>query len=431
MVRLCGRKDKTARDIPRVNALLLGTGGAGKSTIMSSMRLLYGQVRNAEENMRCGVMVRANVVGVMRKLMVHLRKMDLMETLDAEAYENKHAFEDADVDDPIGLNSREAFDLLEDIFTDKENRSLGVARGNSVCSSYQSVTNYVPENHPINPNYSCAALEHYINHDSYLFEHHLESIRMVWQSETMQKVWADRHNVQGLHSSQAEFFFHLSRIASPDYVPLETDILNTYLPTKLVSREKFDMDGTPTLLTDVGGRTSERKRWRSLFDNMDVVIVVAALSDFDQYNTISKPTDDENAGTTVTAIKVNKLVEALDVFQESCSHPDLDDYEIFLFLNKDDCFKKKIRHVNIRDIPEFSDFDGPNSSYEAGINYFLRKFKSRYPRRSADKDESIDDRIMITNATDIDKMDEILEKVRVKFHRLSLKKLTPKRRKSM
>lgn len=61
----------------------------------------------------------------------------------------------------------------------------------------------------------------------------------------------------------------------------------------------------------------------------------------------------------------------------------------------------------------------------------MRKFKSRYPRRSADKDESIDDRIMITNATDIDKMDEILEKVRVKFHRLSLKKLTPKRRKSM
>lgn len=398
---------------------------------MSAVRLLYGPVQNDEDNMRCGVMVRANIVAVVRKLMVHLRKMELMDTLDAEAYENKHTFEDADVDDPIGLNPREAFDLLEEVFTDKEDRRGGVARGNSLSNSYQNLSNYVPENHPINPNYSSAGLEHYINHDSYLFEHHLESIRMMWQSETMQKVWADRSNVEGIFQSQADFFFHLSRIASPDYVPLESDLLYMYLPTKLVNKERFDMDGTPVLMTDVGGRKSERKRWPGLYENMDVVLVVAALSDYDQYSVVSETIEDVDGEVIVNTKKVNKLAEALELFEKACSHPELEDYEIFLFLNKADNFKQKIRQSNIKDSPEFKDFDGPSHNYEAGINYFLQKFKSRYPTRNADKDESIDDRIMITNATNIDKMDEILEKVRVKFHRLSLKKLTPKRRKSM
>lgn len=288
----------------------------------------------------------------------------------------------------------------------------------------------MPENHPINPNYSCAALEHYINHDSYLFEHHLESIRMMWQSETMQKVWADRSNVEGIFDSQADFFFHLTRIASPDYVPLESDLLYMFLPTKLVGRELFDMDGTPVHMTDVGGRRSERKRWSNLYEGMDVVLIVAALSDYDQYSVVEDMEEGDDGEVTTVTKKVNKLAESLDIFEECCSQSALNDKEIFLFLNKDDFFKRRIRQTNIKDVPEFKDFDGPSHNYEAGINYFLQKFKSRYPTRSADKDESIDDRIMITNATDIDKMDEILEKVRVKFHRLSLKKLSPKRRMS-
>lgn len=428
-IMLCGKKRAT-KELPVVNVLLLGTGGSGKSTVMKLFWLLYGQLRDAEDNVRCGVMVRANIIGVVRKLMVHLRELDLLDMLSAEAHENKHIYEDADDEDPIGLNCREAYDMLEEVFTDKENRKAGIARGRSASVSDEDTMHYVPANHPINPAYNCKELEHYINHDSYLFEQHVESVRMMWQSETMQKVWSDRCNVDGLFDAQADFFPQLSRIASPGYVPLESDILTTYLPTNLVNSEHYDMDGTPVFITDAGGRFSQRKQWTSLFGNMDVILLVMAINEYDQYQIVEEIKEDHNGKQITTTRKVNKLVEAIQVFEYVAHSPDLKEKEIILFLNKQDLFGRKIREKDIQEVPEFKDYKGPPRNYEAGMDYFMKKIKSVYPNRYADRDESFEKRVIVTNAMDVDAMDDVFEKLRVKLNRTAVKKLMPVRRKS-
>jgi hypothetical protein len=50
---------------------------------------------------------------------------------------------------------------------------------------------------------------------------------------------------------------------------------------------------------------------------------------------------------------------------------------MILFLNKRDLFEKKIKHTFIKNIPHFSDYDGPDGDYEAGVDYFVKKFVSR------------------------------------------------------
>lgn len=50
---------------------------------------------------------------------------------------------------------------------------------------------------------------------------------------------------------------------------------------------------------------------------------------------------------------------------------------MILFLNKRDLFSEKIKVKNIRDTPAFSDYTGKDGDYDAGVQYFVDKFKSK------------------------------------------------------
>ena len=46
--------------------------------------------------------------------------------------------------------------------------------------------------------------------------------------------------------------------------------------------ERYRIDGIDFEMYDVGGQRSERRKWIDCFDNVDAVIFVAALSEYDQ-----------------------------------------------------------------------------------------------------------------------------------------------------
>lgn len=50
---------------------------------------------------------------------------------------------------------------------------------------------------------------------------------------------------------------------------------------------------------------------------------------------------------------------------------------IILFLNKRDLFAEKIKAKPIASFPAFSDYKGPEASYDAGVDYFVGKFMAR------------------------------------------------------
>ena len=60
-------------------------------------------------------------------------------------------------------------------------------------------------------------------------------------------------------------------------------------------------------------------------------------------------------------------MEALDLFEDICNNTFFVKSSLILFLNKRDLFEEKIKTKNIRDYPSFSDFNGQDADYDAGM----------------------------------------------------------------
>ena len=73
----------------------------------------------------------------------------------------------------------------------------------------------------------------------------------------------------------------LSRLFEKNYVPGDQDILRARLRTTGISETIFDTGNLTFKMFDVGGQRSERKKWIHVFDNVQVVLFLVAISGFD------------------------------------------------------------------------------------------------------------------------------------------------------
>ena len=64
-------------------------------------------------------------------------------------------------------------------------------------------------------------------------------------------------------------------------------------------------------------------------------------------------------------------MEALDLFEDICNNTFFVKSSLILFLNKRDLFEEKIKTKNIRDYPSFSDFNGQDADYDAGMLVYV------------------------------------------------------------
>ena len=110
---------------------------------------------------------------------------------------------------------------------------------------------------------------------------------------------------------------------------------------------------------DVGGQRSERKKWIHCFENVTAIIFLAAISEYD-----STLIEDEN---------VNRMMEALTLFDTICNSRWFQKTSIILFLNKTDIFKEKVERVPIEDY--FPDYRG-GPDFELGCQYFRERFEA-------------------------------------------------------
>lgn len=66
-----------------------------------------------------------------------------------------------------------------------------------------------------------------------------------------------------------------------EYLPTDQDILRTRLRTTGISETIFDLGNLTYRMFDVGGQRSERKKWIHVFDNVQVVLFLVAISGYD------------------------------------------------------------------------------------------------------------------------------------------------------
>ena len=73
---------------------------------------------------------------------------------------------------------------------------------------------------------------------------------------------------------------------------------------------------------------------------------------------------------------VNRMVEALDLFEEVSNSKWFQKTNMILFLNKRDLFMEKIKKTSISSCPSFEAYDGPNE-YVPSADYVKQCFFKR------------------------------------------------------
>ncbi|KAJ9607665.1 guanine nucleotide-binding protein subunit alpha [Cladophialophora chaetospira] len=191
------------------------------------------------------------------------------------------------------------------------------------------------------------------------------AISTLWDDAGVRACFSRCSEFQICDSAQY-YFDEIERIASEKFIPTDQDILRSRQKTTGVAEFSFTNKATVYRIIDVGGQRSERKKWMHYFEDVDLVLFLVAMSEYDQ--------------ALYEDGSVNRLQEALDLFSSICQSQWFKRTAVQLVFNKTDIFRQKLKHSPLQ--AHFPDFHG-GSDYAAAREYISNKFISmaqmRYP----------------------------------------------------
>lgn len=185
-----------------------------------------------------------------------------------------------------------------------------------------------------------------------------DAIKGLWEDHGVQDCFMRSREYQ-LNDSARYYFESIERISDPNYLPTDQDILRSRVKTTGIVETTFLIDQLTYRMFDVGGQRSERKKWIHCFENVTAIVFLVAISEYDQMLV-----EDET---------VNRMEEALTLFDSICNSRWFVKTSIILFLNKIDLFKEKLPISPIQKY--FPEYMG-GTDYDAACEYFLDRFVS-------------------------------------------------------
>jgi len=135
------------------------------------------------------------------------------------------------------------------------------------------------------------------------------------------------------------FFANVMKFIDDAYSPTLTDALKIRRKTSGVLQYNFTISNSEQFvnkelqlrLIDVGGQQGERRKWLQFFRDVDFIIFLVAINEYDMVV--------EEDRTK------NRLMDTLGLWFQLTGHPNLVNKPWILFLNKSDLFQKKIAAV--------------------------------------------------------------------------------------
>ncbi|KAK3068664.1 hypothetical protein LTR53_013588 [Teratosphaeriaceae sp. CCFEE 6253] len=220
----------------------------------------------------------------------------------------------------------------------------------------------------------------------------IKSLAGPWRESAIKK-----GNEYALHDNLPYYFSDIERLFAKDYLPTDQDILRARLRTTGITETIFDTGSLRYRMFDVGAQRSERKKWIHIFDNVQVVLFLVAISGYDHVLV-----EDRNG---VSDGEKNQMHEALMLFESIANSKYFEKSALILFLNKIDLFREKITTSAAPIREHFPDFTGGDRDVDAGQDFFARKFKNlvRDPGKEA--------YVHYTNATDTNLLDKTMKSV--------------------
>ncbi|KAJ7624370.1 heterotrimeric G protein alpha subunit B [Roridomyces roridus] len=182
------------------------------------------------------------------------------------------------------------------------------------------------------------------------------ALRELWSDPGIREAVRRSREFQ-LNDSAVYYFSSIDRMTAPDYMPTDQDILRSRVKTTGITETVFKVGELTYKLFDVGGQRSERRKWVHCFEDVTALVFLVSLSEYDQllYEDSS----------------VNRMQEALFLFESIVNSRWFQKTSIILFLNKIDLFKEKLPLSPLGDY--FEDFKG-GKDYDAACAYLQQKF---------------------------------------------------------
>jgi guanine nucleotide-binding protein G(i) subunit alpha len=97
-----------------------------------------------------------------------------------------------------------------------------------------------------------------------------DAVRGLWHDPGVRE--AVRHAREFQLNDSAIYYFSIDRMASPDYLPNNQDILCSRVKTTGITEMIFRTGELTYGLFDVGGQRSEQKKWIHCFENVTALI---------------------------------------------------------------------------------------------------------------------------------------------------------------
>lgn len=108
-----------------------------------------------------------------------------------------------------------------------------------------------------------------------------DSVRGLWRDPGIREAVRRSREFQ-LNDSAVYYFNSIDRMAAPNYLPTDQDILRSRVKTTGITETTFKVGELTYKLFDVGGQRSERKKWIHCFENVTALVFLVSLSEYDQ-----------------------------------------------------------------------------------------------------------------------------------------------------
>ena len=109
----------------------------------------------------------------------------------------------------------------------------------------------------------------------------VDAIRSLWKDPGVRQAVQRSREFQ-LNDSAVYYFNSIDRMAAPNYMPTDQDILRSRVKTTGITETTFKVGELTYKLFDVGGQRSERKKWIHCFENVTALVFLVSLSEYDQ-----------------------------------------------------------------------------------------------------------------------------------------------------
>jgi len=186
------------------------------------------------------------------------------------------------------------------------------------------------------------------------------AIKSLWSDAGIQSLYHSAGKNIQLNDTADYFFNNIDNFIKPDYIPTVDDVLRVRVRSTGIEEAEFKFDKMIFKVVDVGGQRSERRKWIHCFDCVTSVLFCASLSGYNQ--------------TLREEGSVNRMEEALNLFEDVVNSTCFARANIILFLNKTDLFKEKIKRVDLSEY--FENYTG-GADFEKACEFIAMMFRER------------------------------------------------------